>query len=146
MLWIQAAIVWLTLGLAVVVFVRSELKPLDADELKITAGDLATFSRSTQQLLTQHSHGDLTDTFFHSQLSLIKDKVTSEKRSLESSEAEDEIELEQRKTVESAKRLETAIDVANAEPHDHIAGNELEALHQTFKSIEDDLTQKAEAK
>src|SRR5690349_12334771 len=105
MLWVQAAIVWLLAGLAVTAFIRSEIKPIDADELKIAASDLGTFSRTTEQLLTQYSNGDLTDAFFHSQLSLVKDKVTSERKSLESSKAEDEVELDQRKTVEAAKRL-----------------------------------------
>jgi hypothetical protein len=147
MLWIQAAIVWMLIGLAVAAFIRSEIKPLDASELKISAGDLATFSRATEQLLTQYSNGNLTDTFFHSQLSLLRDKVASARKSLESSEAKDDVELEQRKMVESARRLEAAMDAIDAEPHNYAAAiNELESLHQAVRSIEDNLTQKAEAK
>lgn len=147
MLWIQAAVIWLLIGLAVAIFVRDEMTPLNADELKISASDLRTFSRTTQLLLHQLHDGDLTETFFHSQLSLIKDKVTSERKSLESSTAEDDVELEHQKITESAKRLESTMQIIDNWPDDSSqAENDLQMLFQTLRETEDKLTLKAEAK
>ena len=147
MLWIQAAVVWLLIGLAVAIFVRSEMKPLNTDELKISASDLRTFSRTTQLLLNQLHAGDLTETFFHSQLSLLRDKVTSERKSLESSTAESDVEQERAKLTDSAKQLESAMQIADEHPEGaEQAEHDLEQLYQTFKNTEDQLTLKAEAK
>jgi hypothetical protein len=147
MLWIQAAVVWLLIGLAVASFVRSEMKPLNADELKISASDLRTFSRTTQVLLDHLHRGDLTANFFHSQLSLVRDKVTSERKSLESSTAEGDVEQERAKLTDSAKQLESAMQIVDAHP-DRSAQSEhdLEQLYQTFKNTEDQLTAMSEAK
>src|SRR5690348_352772 len=85
--WIEAGIAVLLIALAVAAFVRSEMKPLNVDELKINTSDLRSLAASGDQLAVQFLRGNLTDTFFQTQTSLLQDKVKSTRKSLDSSEA-----------------------------------------------------------
>jgi hypothetical protein len=146
-LWIEAAVVALLLALAVTAFVRSEMKPLTADELKIDASDLRSLSSSGAQLQHQYPRGTLTAAFFRTQASLLRDNVKSTRESLESARPEPDVEAELAKIRALAGQLEEAYNtlVDGSAGAGQTEGT-MKDLVASFKSLEEALKQKAQNK
>ena len=146
-IWIEAGIAVLLIVLTVAAFVRSELKPLNVNELKINTSDMRSFAASGAQLADQFSRGNLTDTFFLTQSALLQDKVKSTRKSLDSSEAEPDVQSELGHSRRLAASLETAYGGLTDQSQDvGKTKEEMANLVGRLKQLEDGLKEKAEKK
>ena len=145
--WIEAGIAVLLIAWAVAAFVRSEMKPLNVDELKINTSDLRSLAASGDQLADQFLQGNLTDTFFQTQTSLLQDKVKSTRKSLDSSLAEPDVQSELGQSRGLAAKLETAYGHLT-DPSQDVGKTkeELAGLVTPLEHLEDGLKRKAEKK
>lgn len=146
-IWIEAGVLILLLALGITAFVRSAIKPLNVDDLKISAASLRSYSSLGQQIADRYIEGVLTEQFFRTQTGLMLDNVKKEAKSLSSSTAEPDVQAEHARVTELANRLEDAMSRLNASPRD--AGknkNDLAALFDPLKQVEDELKSKSESK
>ena len=107
-LWVQAGISALLAALAVAVVVRSELKPLDAEQLKIQVSDMRAFAAAGEQLCEQYVHGSINETFLRNQAELIEEKAKAAKEEIETSK----VDQEARPDAVRARVLAASLDAA----------------------------------
>lgn len=146
-LWIEAGIALLMFGLAVAAFVRSEMKPLNVDELKINVSDMRTLAATGEQLAQQYLAGSLTDPFFYTQAQLLQEKVASTRKSLDSSEPEPDVVTELGQARQLAANLDAAFNVLTNRSQDVSATkSELGGMIGPWKQLEEHLKQKEQNK
>ena len=143
--WIETAVATLLITLAAAPLVRSELKPLNADELKINVGDLRSLAAAGKQLTEAYMQGTQTETFFREQSSLLRAEVTSLRQTLDSAEPVPDVESELHQARTLAARLGGAYEhLADSKRDSAAAGNELGGLVAPLKQLEEGLKQKSQ--
>src|SRR6478672_5384231 len=86
--WIEVVLLVLIVGSIALAIMASALEPLNKDDIKLTAGDLRSFAAAGRELIAQHQAGQLTETFFKTQVEMLDDKVSSSRKTLIDSDAE----------------------------------------------------------
>jgi hypothetical protein len=105
---------------------------------------MRSFAASGAQLADQFSRGNLTDTFFLTQSALLQDKVKSTRKSLDSSEAEPDVQSELGHSRRLAASLETAYGGLTDQSQDvGKTKEEMANLVGRLKQLEDGLKEKA---
>jgi hypothetical protein len=140
--WIELGVVIGVAALLIASFIYSSIRPLDAHDLAIEVSDLRTLSAGAAQLANEHASGNTTDVFFDNQLELMHDKATSTRDSLESSEAEPEIQENFAEAKRLADRVAAAFERLGVGDSD--ARGELSRLGLSLKSLEEHLKEEAE--
>ena len=144
--WIGVSIVWLMVALLIVAVIRSETKPLGVDDVKVSASDLQTLANSAYELTNQWVAGEVTETFFKSQMSLIEDKADSEKKSLSTAKVDDEATEEERQLYDIASHL--ADTLKKSGDHPETAENytdDLKEMADRAALVEEQLSVKSES-
>ena len=138
-IWIGAAVVSLLVAGAVAAFVENAASPMDREELAISAADLRTTASAGSRLADQFLAGQLTETFFQEQSSLLYDQVKSSHQELESAAVEPG--LEQQGADLTRLAVLTEEQVAALENGDDVraARDSLAELFDQFKVLEDGL-------
>ena len=138
--WIEVVLLILIVGSIAVAIIASELKPLDKNDIKLTAADLRSFAAAARQLVAQHQAGQLTETFFNTQIQMLDDKVSSSRQSLMDSDAESEAKQSQRAASDLAAQIGAAIDqIESSSQNESSAAQQLAALENKTKQLEERL-------
>ena len=138
--WIEVVLLILIVGSIAVAIIASELKPLDKNDIKLTAADLRSFAAAARQLVAQHQAGQLTETFFNTQIQMLDDKVSSSRQTLIDSDAETEAKQSQRAASNLAAQIGAAIDqIESSSQNESSAAQQLAALENKTKQLEERL-------
>ena len=138
--WIEVVLLVLIFASIVVAIIASELEPLNKDDIKLTTGDLRSFAAAGRQLVTQHQAGQLTETFFKTQVELLDDKVSSSRKTLIDSDAEPDAKQPQRAASDLAAQNRRAIDQIQSSPqNESSAAQQLSSLENKTKELEERL-------
>ena len=138
--WIEVVLLILIVGSIAVAIIASELKPLDKNDIKLTAADLRSFAAAARQLVAQHQAGQLTETFFNTQIQMLDDKVSSSRQSLMDSDAETEAKQSQRAASDLAAQIGAAIDqIESSSQNESSTAQQLAALENKTKQLEERL-------
>jgi hypothetical protein len=141
-LLIQTAVLLLLVGGAIAAFIRAETKPLSRDELKIEAANLRSLASEGRQLSEQFLAGQMTETFFQTQTSLLQDKAQSEREKLDSSDIESGFELKHWQARHLAKQVEGVFSrLRDKSQNASQTKDELANLFSQLKELEDSLKQ-----
>lgn len=103
-------------ALLIAAAIRTETKPLGVDDVKVSASDLRTLANSACELTNQWIDGEVTETFFKSQMSMIEDKADSEKKSLSTANVNTEARTEERKLYDIASHLADTLKKSGEQP------------------------------
>jgi hypothetical protein len=103
--WTEAALLAFIVAAIVTALVASELSPLNKDDVKLEVGDLRSFASAGSQLVGQHLAGETTQTFFDSQVSLIKSKVDSSAKTLRDAKVKPEVKNECLEAADMAEQV-----------------------------------------
>jgi len=138
--WIEVVLlVLITAGIATA-FLIDEMQPLNKQDIKMDVSDLRSFAAAGRQLLDQQQKGQLTQTFFDSQASLLKEKVSSTTEALHDG-AEPAAERDRREASDLAAQLSAAVeDLEAGRSNGSSLGRVLEELKLKSKQLEDRLT------
>jgi len=138
-IWIEAAVVSLLVAGAVAAFVEDAASPMDRDELAISAADLRTLSSAAKRLADQFLAGQLTETFFQEQSSLLYDQVKSSHEELESGVVEPGLEKQRANLTRLAVLTEEQVAALENGDDVRAARDSLAELFGQFKESEDGL-------
>src|SRR5438270_1659377 len=108
--WIEVVLFLLIVGSIAAAIIASELKPLNTDDVKLSVSDLRSYAAAGRQLIAQHQAGQLTETFFSTQIELLEDKVMSTRKALIDSDADPDAKQVKRKAGDIAAQIDAAID------------------------------------
>ena len=138
--WIEVVLLILIFGSIAAAIIASELKPLNQDDIKLTAADLRSFAAAGRELVAQHQAGQLTETFFNTQIQMLDDKVSSSRQTLMDSDAEAEAKQSQRAASDLAAQIGAAIDQIESSPqNESAAAQQLASLENKTKQLEERL-------
>jgi hypothetical protein len=141
-IWVEAGVVALLIALAVTAFVRNETRPLKQADIKIAAANLRSLSSDAGQLVKQFLDGQVTETFFRSQASLMRDNAKSAAKQMESSRADGDLELKRWQTGRLGEQLEANLKgLADGTSDPTTVRVELKKLFGELKKMEDGLKQ-----
>ena len=120
--------------------IGSELKPLNKTDTRLTVSDLRSFAAAGRQLITQHQAGQLTETFFNTQIQMLDDKVSSSRQTLIDSEAAPEAKQSQRTASDLAAQIGAAFDQIQTLPQNESSvAQQLNSFENKAKQLEDSL-------
>ena len=138
-IWIEAAVVSLLVAGGVAALVENAASPMDRDELAISAADLRTSSSAAKRLADQFLAGQLTETFFQEQSSLLYDQVKSSHEELESGVVEPSLEKQRADLTRLAVLTEEQVAALENGDDVRAARDSLAELFDQFKVLEDGL-------
>ena len=108
--WLQAAVVLLIVAALVAWFVWSETKPLNHVELKIPIADLRTYCAAAVLQADLTLHGKTTQSFYESQLIMLREKVSADMKALDSAKVESGLEIKHWQARRLVRELQTSLD------------------------------------
>jgi len=144
--WIQTGVVLFLIVLVAGGIIRSMTKPLTAGELAVHVSDLRSLSSAGIELSHQFSNGNLTETFFESDLELKHEKVTSIRETLKSADAEPKAVADLETARQLAERTDHAFDGLSSRDETMVGQTrmELTGLIASQKRLEDELKKEEE--
>ena len=138
--WIEVVLFVSILLSITVAIVASEMQPLNRSDIKLNAGDLRSFAAAGHQLIEQYKQGQLTETFFRSQIELLNEKVSTTASTLRDTEAEPDTERDRRYASDLAGQLEGVIgNLDENSPDLDSADRQISDLTSRSKQLEDRL-------
>lgn len=139
-LWIEAALFVLIVAAIATAIIAAELKPLNNNDIKLTASDLRSFAAAGRQLIIQHQAGQFTDTFFNTQIELLHEKVSDSHQSLIDSDAEPQAKQSQRAALDLASQMDAALEqLLSSLQNESSTAEQLGSLENNAKQLEDHL-------
>ena len=138
--WIEVVLFVSILLSITIAVVASEMQPLNRSDIKLNASDLRSFASAGHQLIEQYKQGQLTETFFRSQIELLNEKVSTTAGSLRDTEAEPNAEKDRRDASDLAGQLEGVIgNLDENSPDLDSADRQISDLIARSKQLEDRL-------
>jgi hypothetical protein len=121
--WIEAALLIalvVATGAAIIVSLN---QPLKSSDIELAAADLRSFAAVGRLLADQRLTGNLTETFFDTQVSLLDEKVGATHKTLSDSAVEPKAEGDRQLAADVAKEVSAAIQQLKS-----LNGNEPEVM------------------
>jgi hypothetical protein len=138
--WIEVVLFVLIVGSIAVAIVASEVQHLDNNDIKLVVSDLRSFAASGQQLIAQHVAGQLTETFFSTQVELLEEKISTSYQTLLESESEPSAKQSQQKAIDLAAQMDSAITELRSSPQNATSVEQrLNELETITKQLEERL-------
>ena len=138
--WIEAVLLVLIVAAIATAIFFSELSPLNKDDVKLETGDLRSFAATGNQLIDQYLAGQTTQTFFDSQVSLMKSKVASSAKTLRDAPVKPEVKNECLQATDLAEQVLSGFEgLSRPQPDLNAEGVRLKSVRQKLQALEDKL-------
>jgi hypothetical protein len=106
--WIEATLLIALVAAITAAIVVSLYQPLKRSDVQLAAADLRSFAAVGRLLADQYQTGNLTETFFDTQVNLLDEKVGATQKTLSDPAVEADVETDRRAAADIADELSIA--------------------------------------
>lgn len=136
--WIETAMLFIVVIAIVAALLRAETAPLNRSQIKIMVGDLRSLTAGAALLVDQYRAGNVTQTFFETQMEDLESKAMSVERTLRTSKAFPDFEDARVRSHQTALQAVAEFESALGGPSDGTS-NHLRSLSDQLHDLEDKL-------